>query len=255
MITLDSTLRELLETVQAYQPMQVGDFYKPGWWVKWPEAEQLNYIRDLGLSNIKLKGRSFMDVGCAEGYACFYAEQQGASSVIGVDGHGWKYGTFEADPWARPHPQNMMLVFELLRLLKHSRVMRVVLDIESPDFVDSIQRTGLNKIDVVLCAGLFYHNYNPITAMRNLYLVTGQQAIFHIPDFRAWQKDGKAFTPFSNRPEDNDFNYAQTLKYGQSNNRFWNLSPEEWASMMEFAGYRTVRLDKRGVGNVFYCEV
>ena len=36
---------------------------------------------------------------------------------------------------------------------------------------------------------------------------------------------------------------------------YWNLSPEEWGSMIEFAGYRNVKLDKRGVGTVFYCEV
>ncbi|MBI5567874.1 MAG: hypothetical protein HY870_23455 [Chloroflexi bacterium] len=60
MITLNSTIRELLETVQVNQPMQVGDFYKPGWWVTWSEAEQLNYIRDLGLNNIKLKGRALI---------------------------------------------------------------------------------------------------------------------------------------------------------------------------------------------------
>ena len=86
MLTLDSTLRELLEHVPAYQPVQVEGLYKKGWWVQWPEDQQLNYIRDLGLSDVPLKGKSFMDVGCAEGYACFYAESQGASYVIGCDG-------------------------------------------------------------------------------------------------------------------------------------------------------------------------
>lgn len=254
MITLNSTLQELLDEVKTYQPIQVEGYYKPGWWVQWPEAEQLNYIRDLGIGGVRFKGKSFMDVGCAEGYACFYAEQRGAASVIACDGHGWKYGTTDSYPWSNVHPQNMMLIFELQKLLRRSRVMRLVIDVESPDFVDSIQRLGYSKIDVILCAGVLYHNYNPVVAMRHIYLLTGEQAIFHIPDFRDWQKDGRAFTPYPNRPEPNDFNYSQTLKYGNSNNRLWNLSPEEWASMLEFAGFSKVSVEKRERSAVFNCR-
>lgn len=254
-LTLNSSLRDLFDLVQTYQPVQIGDYYKPGWWVKWSKADQMNYIRDLGISDIQFRDKSFLEVGCAEGYACFYVEEQGASYIVASDGHGWKYGTAEPDPWIKPHPQNMMLIFELLKLLKGSQVVRLVIDVEAPNFVDSIQRLGISKFDIVLCAGVIYHNYNPITAMRNIYLVTGEQAIFNIPDFRDWQKDGKAFTPYPNLPQDNDFNYTQVLKYGQSNNRFWNLAPEEWASMLNFAGFREVKLDKRGRVTVFYCTV
>lgn len=253
MLTMNSTVRELLEYVQTYQPVQVGDYYKAGWWVMWPEAEQLNYIRDLGIGNVQFQGKSFMDVGCAEGYACFYAEQQGASYIVGCDGHGWKYGTADPNPWANPNPQNMMLIFELLKMLKNSRVVRLVMDVESPDFVDSIQRLGVSKIDIVLCAGLLYHNHNPVLAMRNIYLITGEQAIFNIPDFRKLQKDDKAFTPFPNLPRENDFNYSQVLKYGQTNNRFWNLTPDEWASMIKFVGFNEVKVDKRNGFSVYYC--
>ncbi len=253
MITLQSTIKELLEQVQTYQPVQVDSYYKPGWWVKWPEAEQLNYIRDLGLAEVSLRGKSFMDVGCAEAYACFYAEREGAAYVVACDGHGWKYGATEPNPWAKPHPQNSMLVFELLKLLKGSRVVRLVLDVESPDFADSVARLGVEKIDVVLCAGVLYHNYNPVTAMRNIFQVTGERAIFSIPDFRDLQKDGKTFTPFPNLPEANDFNYTTVLRYGQANNRFWNLSPEEWTSMLEFAGFRGVEPQTRGRVTVFHC--
>lgn len=74
MLTLDSTLRDLLQHIPSYQPLSIGDFYKPGWWVRHPQDEQLKYIQDLGLSGIDFRGKSFMDIGCAEGYACFYAE-------------------------------------------------------------------------------------------------------------------------------------------------------------------------------------
>jgi SAM-dependent methyltransferase len=255
MITIDSTIRELLQYVQAYQPIQVDAFYKPGWWVQLSEADQLNYIRDLDLLDVDLQGRSFMDIGCAEGYVCFYAEQKGARLVVACDGHGWKYGTTAANPWPTTNPQNMMLVFELLRLLKRSSAVRLVQDVESPDFVDSVRRIGTGKIDIVNCAGVLYHNYNPVAAMRNIFEVTGERAIFSIPDFRDLQKDGRAFTPFHNRLEANDFNYDAVLRYGQANHRIWNLAPEEWASMLRFAGFRTVDTHSRGLVTAFQCTV
>jgi SAM-dependent methyltransferase len=255
-LTLDSTLRDLLARVPTYQPTQVDDFYKPGWWVKWSEADQLNYIRDLGLSEVALNGKSFMDVGCAEGYACFHAEQQGARFVIGCDGHGWKYGTGAADSWARPSAANMMLMFEVLRLLKRSRVVRLVSDLESPDFVDSVFRlSGQAKIDVVLCAGLFYHSYNPVAALRNLFLVTGERAVINIPDFRALQADGRIFTPYHNLPEQNNFDYTSTVRYGGANNRLWNLAPDDWAAMIEFAGFRVIKRTPCGPAFAYECTV
>ncbi len=240
----------------TYQPTQVDGFYKPGWWVTWPEADQQNYIRDLGLGGVALEGKSFMDVGCAEGYACFYAESQGARFVVGCDGHGWKYGTGEADPWGKPSAQNMMLIFEVLRLLKRSRVVRLVQDLESPDFVDSVFRlTHQQKIDVVLCAGLFYHSYNPVTALRNLFLATGERAIINIPDFRTLQADGRIFTPYPNLPQQNDFNYEKTIPWGGANNRFWNLAPDDWAAMIEFAGFHVVARTPCGPATAFDCVV
>jgi len=255
MLTLDSTLKDLLEHVPSYQPVQVGDFYKPGWWVRWPVDQQLNYIRDLGLSEVELAGKSFMDVGCAEGYACFHAEAAGATYVVACDGHGWKYGTGERDPWDKPRAQNMMVVFELLKMLKQSRVVRLVSDLESPDFPDAVLRLVPRKVDVVLCAGLLYHSYNPVTALRNLYLVTGERAIVNIPDFRQLQADGRVFTPYDNLPEQNNFDYGTVVRYGGANNRFWNMAPDDWASMLEFAGFRVVKRTPHGPAWAYECEV
>lgn len=225
MVTLDSTLKDLLQLVPSYQPISIGTFYKPGWWVKHSQDKQLWYIHDLGLGGVSFKGKSFMDIGCAEGYACFYAEEQGAEFVIGCDGHGWKYGTNMDNPWGVVHPQNEMILFEITKLLKGSKVIRLVEDVESADFVDSVARLGRDRIDIVLCAGVLYHNFNPVKAMRNVFSVTGEMAIFNIPDFRELQADDRVFTPYANRPEPNDFNYGQILQYGATNNRFWNLTP------------------------------
>lgn len=255
MLTLDSTLRDLLQYVPSYQPISVGDFYQPGWWIKLPRDEQLKYIHDLGLKGIDFRGRSFMDVGCAEGYVCFYAEEQGAEYVIGCDGHGWKFGTNMDNPWGMIHPQNEMILFELIKHLKGSRVVRLVEDVESPDFVDSIHRLGRERIDIVLCAGVLYHTFNPVKAMRNLFSVTGALAIFSIPDFRELQADDRVFTPYANRPETNDFNYNQVLQYGATNNRFWNLSPSDWKSMMEYVGFVDIETELVGICTIYRCRV
>lgn len=255
MLTLDSTLRELLQTIPSYQPVSVGDFYKPGWWINLPQDEQLNYIHNLGLQGVDFQGKSFMDVGCAEGYACFYAEEQGAEYIVGCDGHGWKYGTNTDDPWAVVHPQNEMILFEILKLLKGSKVVRLVEDVESADFVDSVRRLGRDRIDIVLCAGVLYHNLNPVRAMRNIYSITGDLAIFNIPDFRELQVDGRVFTPYANLPEANDFNYSRVLNYGETNNRFWNLSHDDWRSMLQYVGFVDIDTERMGISGIHRCRV
>jgi len=255
MLTLNSTLRDLLQVIPSYQPLAVDTFYKPGWWVKLAQDDQLKYIDDLGLRGIGFKGKSFMDVGCAEGFACFYAEEQGAEYVIACDGHGWKYGTNMDNPWSIIHPQNEMILFELVKLLKGSKVIRLVEDVESADFIDSVARLGRERIDIVLCAGVLYHTFNPVKAFRNVFSITGEMAIFNIPDFRELQADGRVFTPYPNRPEVNDFNYGQVLQYGQTNNRFWNLSPDDWKSMMQYVGFVDIQTELLGMCTIYRCQV
>jgi SAM-dependent methyltransferase len=255
MFTLDSTLRELLEQIPSYQPVSVGSFHKPGWCVQCTEQEEADYIRHLGLEGIDFQGKAFMDVGCAEGYACFYAEEQGAEYVICCDGHGWKYGTDAPNPWETTEPQNMMILFEIIRLLKGSRVVRLVEDVEAADFVDSVARLREGKIDIVLCAGVLYHTFNPVKALRNLFSVTGEMAIFNIPDFRELQADGRAFTPYPNTPEPNDFDYSTIMRYGHLNNRFWNLSPDDWSSMMEYTGFVGIETEAIGMCTLYRCRV
>jgi len=256
MFTLDSTLKELLEQIPAYQPVSVGPFHKPGWCVRCTtKQEEDDYIRHLGLEGIDFRGKSFMDVGCAEGYVCFYAEEQGAEYVIGCDGHGWKYGTNAPNPWEAAEPQNMMILFEIIRLLKGSRVVRLVEDVEAADFVDSVARLREDKIDIVLCAGVLYHTFNPVKAMRNLFSVTGEMTIFNIPDFRELQADGRAFTPYPNAPEPNNFDYNTIMRYGHLNNRFWNLSPDDWNSMMEYTGFVNIEREAMGMCTLYRCRV
>jgi SAM-dependent methyltransferase len=255
MLTMDSTLRELMQLVPSYQPISLEGFYKPGWWINLPEDEQLNYVRERGLGAIDLHGKSFMDVGCAEGYVCFYAEQQGAEYVIACDGWSWKYGTNAEYPWETVHPQNALILFEVLKLLKHSKVIRLVEDVESADFVDSVHRLGRSHIDIVLCAGVLYHAVNPVKALRNVFSVTGEMAVFNIPDFRQLQADGRAFTPYDNRPEQNDFNYSRVLQYGATNNRLWNLSPDDWKSMMQHVGFADIETETAGTCTVYRCRV
>lgn len=254
MLTLDSTIRDMLQHIVSYQPIAAGDFYKPGTWIPYSREEQHHYIYHLGLDGIDLRAKSFMDVGCAEGYACFYAEEQGAEPVIACDGHGWKYGTPAEYPWDGFHPQNEILLFELLKLLKRSKVIRLVEDVESADFADSVARLGRERIDVVLCSGVLYHTLSPLRALRNLLSVTDELLILNITDYRSVQADGRVFTPYPNRPDSNDFDY-RVLPYGQTNSRFWNLAPEDWKNMIEYAGFCDVDMELRGPLTVFRCRV
>lgn len=51
----------------------------------WVKGDSRSYNKLLALHLPHLKGKSFMDVGCNEGYFCGYADFSGAAKVVGID--------------------------------------------------------------------------------------------------------------------------------------------------------------------------
>jgi hypothetical protein len=45
------------------------------------------------------------------------------------------------------------------------------------------------------------------------------------------------------------------LNYGATNNRFWNLSPEDWKSMMEYVGFVDIETEAAGSCTIYRCGV
>lgn len=230
-------MKDILDGLWNYQPLAAPGYTKAG-----NVAQNASsYASGLGLDLVDVAGKSYMDVGAAEGWACFWAEEHGATNVVALDGCSWKYHTPETNGF-----QDAILVFALLHRLRKSKVKRLVVDVESGDFVDSVRRiSGVDKIDIVTCCGVLYHTPNPVTAIRNVYEVTGETAVFNVPDFSAQHKS--IFTPYTN-PRDPS---SSLLNWGGQNNHIINLGLEDWKAMMLYAGFKSVQVTPKHGMNLY----
>ncbi len=110
------------------------------------------FIRDQ-LAQIDLAGKSVIDIGCWDGYFSFFAEEQGAKSVLAVDDYSQNWGTPDA--------------FRLVKALKNSSV-----ELRPDVSVYELERIQ-QQFDVVLLFGVYYHLHAPLAA------VAGMRALCH----------------------------------------------------------------------------
>jgi len=103
-----------------------------------------------GYSDIDLKNKSFLDIGCWEGGFCVNALEAGAREVVGAD-----YCT------SPPLRQN---------LEKHNFKFYQV-DVQSPKFL------ALGRYDIVSCSGVLYHLEDPINTLLKLRLMTKERLV------------------------------------------------------------------------------
>ena len=92
-----------------------------------------------------------LDFGAWDGFFSFYAEQQGASEVVAVDGYAWKI----------PYKETTRKIgFDIAKRLLNSSVQDFVLTI--PEMNSEI----LGQFDSIIFAGVFYHLPNPYEAIQ-----------------------------------------------------------------------------------------
>ena len=99
-------------------------------------------------------GKSVLDVGCAEGFFSFYAEQHGARRVVAVDvSHGATHR------------------FLLAREYLGSQVEHHLMDVceLSPD--------QLGTFDIVLLLGVIYHALHPALALEKVKVMVSQDGL------------------------------------------------------------------------------
>jgi tRNA (mo5U34)-methyltransferase len=121
-----------------------------------PGAKRLPHLQQEAnaiLGPCYLNGRSVLDVGAWDGYFSFEAKRRGAEYVLATDKYAWSewpygIGAFEL---ARRH----------LGLDVDCRVIEVA-DIDP----------SLRSFDVVLFLGVFYHLFDPLTALGRVASVT-----------------------------------------------------------------------------------
>lgn len=115
---------------------------------------KINFLRaqaDQYFSGDLLKDRTFLDIGCWDGFNSFEASRRGASRVLATDHFAWSdrcWGNRGA--------------FELAR--QHLAPSVEVEDIDLPEL--TVSRIG--PFDVVLFAGVFYHLRHPFAALEQM---------------------------------------------------------------------------------------
>ncbi len=94
------------------------------------------------ISKLDFKNKKVLDIGCRDGFFCFYAERKGAKEIIGVDNNVSK-GALE---FLIPHFNSRVKMYE-----------KNLYDLDVKDF---------GKFDIILFFGVLYHLREPFSAIK-----------------------------------------------------------------------------------------
>ena len=139
-------LREKINELPWFHQIDFGNIITPGQ----ARIDVLRAYADIYFS-VGIKGKSFLDIGCWDGFNSFEAKRRGASRVLATDHFAWSnqcWGDRRSFDLARAH------------LAPDVEAM----DIDLPDLTPA--RVG--KFDVVLFSGVFYHLRHPFYALERL---------------------------------------------------------------------------------------
>jgi SAM-dependent methyltransferase len=99
----------------------------------------------------QIEGRSFLDLGAADGYESRAVALRGAARAVAVEGKESAYVEARAAQDYLALPNHEVLQLDVRRIDEH----------------------GLGEFDVVLCFGLLYHMVNPYNLLKRIRNVTG----------------------------------------------------------------------------------
>jgi tRNA (mo5U34)-methyltransferase len=106
------------------------------------------------LGNLRLEGRSVLDIGAWNGYFSLAAKRRGAARVLATDKFAWR------SEWARGRPTIELAIRE------------TGLAVETMELDPTEIGPEVGAFDVVLFLGVFYHLFDPIAVMQRLRGVT-----------------------------------------------------------------------------------
>src|SRR5437867_2981618 len=121
-----------------------------------------------------LRGKSVLDVGTADGFLAFEAEQRGAARVVAIDVA--RYGDFDWLPHVRSRiglsmETEMAARFRIAHAMRRSRVEHFTCS------VYDLSPASFGRFDVVLCGSLLLHLQNPLRALVNIRAVATEMAV------------------------------------------------------------------------------
>lgn len=153
MLTFDSTTGHFLQNGMPIDlsPQEMKEMEELEWWHSIPFApgkrpsarcNPVEYIPLYFLDKVDFKGKSYLDIGCWDGFQCYYAEAMGATRVVGVDDLSQR----NMGPLARTFAKEKL----------QSRVEFIDLNVYdlSPKFIGSF--------DIVSMFGVLYHLVHPM---------------------------------------------------------------------------------------------
>lgn len=123
-----------------------GGIYSPGN----TKADVLNAQAEIYFKDI-IQGKTFIDIGCWDGFNSFEAARRGASRVLATDHFAWSEAC-----WGQRES------FELGR--KHLAPDIEVMDIDLGD----LSPETVGEFDVALFAGVFYHLRHPFKVLEDI---------------------------------------------------------------------------------------
>lgn len=165
---------------------------------------------DLYFEGDIVRGKTFLDIGCWDGYNSFEAHKRGASRVLATDHFAWSdqcWGDRRA--------------FELAR--KHLAPSIEVRDIDLPDLATST----VGSFDVVLFSGVFYHLRHPFSVLEQISKLTNEWLIVetHL-DALDVDRPAMIFYPGSELADDHT--------------NWWGPNPACVVAMLKDVGFSTV---------------
>jgi tRNA (mo5U34)-methyltransferase len=143
-----TALQREVDTFQWHHEIDFGDG------VRSRGACKLRHLRaqaDVYFAGDLVKGRSFLDVGCWDGYNSLEAYRRGARRVLATDHFAWS-----DQCWGNRG------AFELMR--KHLAPSIEVKDID----LDQLTVDSVGEFEIVLFAGVFYHLRNPFAVLEQI---------------------------------------------------------------------------------------
>lgn len=119
----------------------------------------------------RLDGKTFLEVGAADGMYAFEAERRGAESVVATD--IWTDSQLEASRWDGVSSRKRS--FDLCQKYLDSAVEGRTLPVEE------LSPGTVGQFDIVLCSDVLMHVSAPYTAIERLASVTDEQLIVKAP--------------------------------------------------------------------------
>lgn len=288
---------------EKINPERLSDFFNQTYWFHTLELGEgkvtkgvydVRPIFDMHGFKASLTGKSVLDVGASDGFYSFEFEKLGAASVLALDNNPYD-GTVMTDvspamlqkykkKYSREKKEfeQFQDIYSSLGLNGANKLVAVA------DYLDSIvqfknhsiyelDKLG-EKFDLVFCGGLVGHLKNPLEALEQLRIVTGEQCIITLNgalphseslSVKVRKKIGRIFLRslriyphFSDNENDLVLKYIGNIAGGS----FFHIHPVTFQEMLlasgfkkaEFFGeYRVVdhRIAIPQRGAVFHCFV